>query len=504
MQRASLDDLTAAGPYDVLILGGGIYGLMACREAALRGLRVALVDRGDFGAETSHNSLKIMHGGIRYVQHLDFRRLRASVRERSFWQSAAPDLVRPMDFVIPLFGHGLRGPEVFGAAAALYGLAASGLKHPAYRGAGVISAGAAQERLGDLAPAGLTGGGIWKDGQIQDVNRLHMAVLRSGVEAGALAANHMEALSLLRDGTRVTGARLRDHVTGADAEIRAQVVVLCAGAATAKLAAPVIPDSAQRFPGFARATNLVVDHPPAAFGQGIVSRSQSDAVVNRGGRMFFLTPWQDRTIIGTFETPATPDQPRAVGDLTPFLQDIALAAPKLQLTRDKVLWMHQGLIPAESDDGPNAVQRMTRGTLVDHAAADGVGGLISTVGVKYTTARLIAERTIERACQQIPRTVPPAHSHRVPLPAAAPMTVDVTCDQSLERRIRDAFDREMAITLTDVVLRRSTLAERGALRTPGLLDRVLRLSANLQNWGADQIQTERHRLQRAVSAATPT
>ena len=501
MKRATVADL-AAEPFDILVVGGGIYGLMATREAALQGLRAALVDCADFGGATSHNSLKVMHGGIRYVQHLDFGRLRASARERAFWQAAAPELVRPMDFIIPLFGHGIRGPEAFAAAAALYRLASTGVRGPQYGGAGVVSARTAQIRLGDLAPDGLTGGGVWRDGQIQDVNRLHMAVLRAATDAGARAANHVEAMELVREGDAVTGARVRDNFTGAEGEVRARVTLCCAGAAARGLAAGVIPGVAPRFPEFARATNLVIDRPGGRVARGIVSRGRSDAVVDRGGRMFFVTPWQDRAIIGTHEAPSPERGPRAPEDVRHFLLDIQEAVPGLGLAEADILWVHQGLIPADIDDGPDKVRRMTRGTLIDHAEADGVGGLISVVGVKYTTARLVAARAIARACLQIGTTgAEPSISCQTPLPVTVPSPLDTASDAALEMQMREAFEHEMAVTLADAVIRRTCFAERGDLgvRAPDLKQRLLQAAARTQGWDSRRTAEELRGLERALA-----
>ena len=505
MKRATVSDL-AAEPLDVLVIGGGIYGMMTAREAALRGLRVALIEQGDFGGATSHNSLKVMHGGIRYVQHLDLGRLRASARERAFWQAAAPQLVRPMEFIIPLFGHGVRGPGAFAAAAALYTVASAGLRGPGYGGTGVVSADTARARLGDLAPAGLTGGGVWRDGQIEDVNRLHMGVLRSASEAGAMLSNHVEAVALVREGDAVTGARVRGKFTGNEGTVRAGVTVCCAGAATARLADGAIPGAPRRFPGFARATNLVIDRPADAVAKGIVSRGRSDAIVDRGGRMFFLTPWQGRAILGTHESPAPDATARDPAELRHFLEEINEAAPALDLAERDIVWVHQGLIPADADDGPNRVRRMTRGTLVDHAEADGVGGLLSVVGVKYTTARLIAERVITRAGRQLD-TPPadPAVSRRTCLPEVAPTSVDAGSDRALDARMRDAFENELAVTLSDVIIRRTDLAERGSLdfRDSVLKGRVLRAVSRVQGWDDRRMAQERAALDRALAEAAP-
>ncbi|MDO6587045.1 FAD-dependent oxidoreductase [Salipiger sp. 1_MG-2023] len=473
MRRATLDAF-GDEPFDVLVIGGGIYGLMAARDAALRGLRTALVERDDFGGATSHNSLKLMHGGIRYVQHLDFARLRASARERAFWQRAAAPICTPLEFTIPLFGHGIRGPEAFGAAAAIYTLASRGLRGPHYNGARAVGAKAARQRLGGFAPEGLSGGGVWRDGQLRDVNRLHMACLRAAIEAGALAANYMDASALISANGRVTGARLRDRLTGAEGQLRARVTLSCAGQAAAALARPHLRDPAV-FSGFLRATNLVVDREVGRRGFAVVSRSRSDAVVDRGGRMYFLTPWQGRTIIGTHESSLDHS---ADSDVDDFLSELALACPQLGLGRKDVLWVHRGVIPANIDDSRGGGKRHTRGSLLDHSG-QGLGGLISVAGVKYTTARLIAERAVDAALLQLGTGALPSTSFETPLPVDDSADPDPHSSDAgtLAQRLRRAADQEMATSLSDVTVRRTLWAETGLLNTPGVSEKLAAAAA---------------------------
>ncbi|EYD70367.1 FAD-dependent oxidoreductase [Limimaricola hongkongensis] len=497
MWRASLPDLAAAR-YDVLVIGGGIYGAMAAREAALRGLRTALVERDDFGGGTSHNSLKTIHGGIRYVQHLDFARLRASARERTFWLRAAPDLVRPLEFAIPLVGHGLRGPGAFAAVAALYGLGSAGTKGRGWPGARVVGRRRAAALLGDLAPGGLTGAGLWCDGQVSDTNRLLLATLRAATASGADIANYVEAETLIGARGRVVGARLRDRIDGGQAEIRARVTLCCAGPATGALAGALLGDAARaRFPRFARAMNLVLDRPAGARALGVISRAQADAVLDRGGRMYFLVPWQGRMMIGTHEAPHRDDAPGDApgddrADSAAFLAAIDAVCPELALGPGDVLHVHRGLIPADADDARSAVQRQTRGTLIDHRHADGTAGLISCVGVKYTTARLVAERMLGLAQSQLgadragPVGIPAREgawrSFATPLPVTPCDPVDPADPGALAARIRAAMREEMAMSLDDVLWRRCLLGETGALRGAGgdaLWRRAERIAAPL-------------------------
>ncbi|WP_095588104.1 FAD-dependent oxidoreductase [Actibacterium ureilyticum] len=465
MKRATLSELSQK-PYDLLVVGGGIYGVMAARDAALRGLRTAIVDGGDWGGQTSYNSLKLMHGGIRYVQHLDFARLRASARERAFWQRAGADVVTPLDFAIPMQGYGIKGPIAFGIAAQLYNLASAGLRGPHYGLAHAVGPRKARALMQDLAPADLTGGGVWRDGQIQDGNRLLLAALRAATDAGADAANHVLAEEPILHQGRVIGARLSDRISGGTAEVRAKVTLSCTGGAAAGFAAHVLPDGAaqQVFPKFARAMNLVIDRKLCARGIGIISRSRSDAVVDRGGRMYFLTPWQGRTIIGTHESPYVPGTDGHMPDpaqVQAFLDEINFAAPSLNLGPEDVAFCYSGLIPADIDDAAKAVQRQTRGTLIDHARHGGPAGLISSVGVKYTTARLIAERAVDLAMQQLDRPAVASQSFDAALPIGAP---GYDPDQPAAPQVARAVTDDMACTLEDLLFRRSLLAERGLLR----------------------------------------
>ena len=153
--------------FDIVVVGGGIYGACIVRDAAYRGLSVALVERGDFGHATSHNSLRLIHGGLRYLQHLDFRRVRQSIGEQNFWLRAAPHIVRPLKFVIPTYGHGTRGPAALWAGIQLYSLVAydrnRGVDENSQLPAGgVISRRALAETIPGLDGSDVNGGAIWR------------------------------------------------------------------------------------------------------------------------------------------------------------------------------------------------------------------------------------------------------------------------------------------------------------------------------------------------------
>lgn len=462
--RRDLDALRD-GSFDVLVIGGGIYGACVARDAALRGLRVALVERGDFGSETSHNSLKILHGGIRYTQHLDVPRLLDSARERRFWLTAAPELTRPQQFVIPLYGHGIKGPEAFRGAALMYNVLSARIRRGQVPAARVLSRARVAELMPALDAPGMTGGGAWHDGLIRDANRLLLAVLEDASQAGACVANHAGVVDLLGPSDRVEGALVEDRLTGRSFEIRARITVNCAGAGAAGVAARASRHalSSASFAPMARAMNLVVDRPPPAeAGFGFVSRRKSDAVVDRGGRMFFMVPWMGRTMIGTAHLPYEGD-PEAYrfseDEVAAFLAEINEAAPSLDIGRGEVAYCYAGLTPADIDDAVGEVKRKKRGNVIDHRAADGIDGLVSVVGIKWTTSRLVAERIVNHiggrlGCEGDGSAV------MCPL-AEATFREDPADDQALAERCRVAVADEMARRLDDVIFRRTRLGETG-------------------------------------------
>src|SRR6185312_6461503 len=191
-------DLSAlsTGEFDLLVVGGGICGAAAAWDAAQRGLSVALVERGDFSGATSAESLKVVHGGIRYLQHLDLPRVRESSRERSALLRIAPHLVHPFPFVVPAYGHGMRGPEALAAAFLAWAVLTAdrnrGIPDPDRRvpRGRIVSRREVLDWFPQLEQKDLTGAGMFWDGQMYNPPRLVWSFVRSALRAGAVAANH--------------------------------------------------------------------------------------------------------------------------------------------------------------------------------------------------------------------------------------------------------------------------------------------------------------------------
>jgi len=463
----------AAREWDVAVVGGGIYGAAVAWDAAQRGLSVALVEREDFSAGASWNSLKTIHGGMRYLQKLDLRRLRESARERATLLAIAPELVRPLPIMVPTYGHGTTGRE----ALALGLLLNEWLTRDRNRGlppshripaARSVSAAEALRLVPGLEPRGLTGAALWHDAQAAGTERLTLGFLHAAAGAGAAAANHAEAVSLLRSGGRVAGVAVSDTLCGATSEVRARVVVNAAGPWADELLAR---GGLRRAPApLLRARNVVLRRAPVA-PCAVGARSE--------GRFLFLVPWEGRTIVGTSYEPAgaPPTDPMA------FLDEASRAFPWAGIGRADATLVHEGLVPGRG----GASGLSTRPRLHDHEAEDGLPGLVSLQGVKYTTARAVAERAVDLVVRRLGRAAPACRTAVTPLPGARRLS------GSLEDRVLCAVRDEMALTLADAVLRRLDLGTAGPPRADEL-DPVARVMAAELGWDSGRERAERDAL----------
>lgn len=391
--------------YDLLVVGGGIYGACLAWDASLRGLSVALVEKADFASATSANSLKTIHGGLRYLQHADLPRMRESIRERSTLMRIAPHLVHPLPVVVPTYDHGLKGSEVMRLALWVNDWVSVdrnwSLPDPQKRipNGQVISAAECLQRLPGISTAGLTGGAIFYDAQVYNSERLVIAMLRSAVQAGAEVANNVEVAGFLQTGDRVTGVRAVDRQTGEPLEIQANFVVNTVGPWSQGL----MQQLPQRSPipgGLAKAMNFVTRPLFEGYAVGIsstVAYEDKDAVLKKGSRFLFIAPWRDRSLVGTWYAPfnGNPDEFTITeADIQAFLGEVNQAYPAANLKREDIEFVHGGLLPSTGSSKSGDVQLAKHYTLYDHRQ-DGIQGMLSVTGVKYTTARDVAEKTID-------------------------------------------------------------------------------------------------------------
>ena len=400
--------------FDVLIIGGGIYGASAAWDAASRGLSVALIETGDFGGATSSNSLKIIHGGLRYLQHGDFKRMRESIHERTVLMRIAPHLVHPLPCVMPTYGHALKGKEVMAVALFfndLVGFDRNGLEDPQKklpRGR-VISKAECQKLIPGVDSANLTGGALWYDCHVYNSERMLLAYLHSAAQAGAHLANYVQATGFLMKDNTVSGVKAREVFSQDEFDIRARLVINNSGPWVNE----VLGLAGGLYSGkkvlLSKTMNLVLRRQIIPqYAVGVPSKFEfvdSDAVINKGARLLFMKPWRHVTVVGTTHVPyhGDPASLRVTErDLQDFIDELSAAYPPAGLTRQDVAFFNWGLLPMESfNPRTGDVRLLKQYILRDHQTQDGVTGLLTVVGVKYTTARDVAEKSIDYALKKL-------------------------------------------------------------------------------------------------------
>jgi glycerol-3-phosphate dehydrogenase len=416
----------AAVEFDVVVVGGGVCGAATAWDAAQRGLTVALVERGDFSGATSAESLKVVHGGIRYLQHLDVARVRESSRERSALLRIAPHLVHPMPIVVPTYGHGMRGAEVLGAAFALLAILTAdrnrGIDDPARRlpPARLVGRGPVRAWFPEIDLGSPTGAGIFWDGQFYNPSRLVWAFVRSAMRAGCIAANYCEVTSLLRRNGRVTGVVVEDRLGAACIDLRARVVVNATGPYSDAFLGRMGVRPRRTTP-LSRDMALVV-HRSIVTGKGLALQTRyrdPDAILSRGRRHIFLIPWRHCTLIGVNSViwREDPDRLRVSrADLSAFLEEINEALPSLRLGFQDISLVMAGLLPVESRVSADGNVSFGKRALVhDHTRLDGVDGLITAISNRYTVARSVAERTVDLTFHKLGRAPAPCRTTVLPL-----------------------------------------------------------------------------------------
>ncbi len=413
--------------FDVLIVGGGSFGAAAAWDASLRGLKVALIERTDFAAGVSANSFRIVHGGIRYLQHSDLKRLWASCAERSALLRIAPHLVQPLPILVPTYGSGRDGKAFLGAGMLVYdaltprrnrGIADRSRHIPLTR---FMARDEALAHFPDLPGEGLTGGAVFADGQMYNPTRLVLAFVQSAVASGAIACNYVEARQFLRRGDRIVGVRACDTRAGVDMDVRARTVVNAAG----PWARHLLEASDMNPPGarvtYSRDTCFVV---PGRFDThyGVALRGRTrdpDAVLSRSTRHLFLVPWRQFSLVGVWhkvtDAPAdTVSLPRA--ELEQFIEEVNGAYPGLDLTPSHIRMANYGLVPF-GENAPDAVDLSygKRSPLIDHAREESIDGLVTLIGVRYTMARGDAANALDLVERKLGRTPRRPPTHREPL-----------------------------------------------------------------------------------------
>jgi glycerol-3-phosphate dehydrogenase len=407
--RRNPADLTAR-EYDVLIIGAGAFGAAAARDAAARGLRTALIEQSDFGGGASAECFKMVHGGIRYLQHADFKRLRSSCYERSTLLRIAPHLVQPLPIAIPTYGHGRRGRAFLGAGALAYDLLTidrnAGIRDPGRRigRSRFLSRSQVLKLFPHLAADDLSGAVVFEDGQMYNPARLVLAFVKSAVAAGATACNYVEALQFLWEGSAVRGVRARDRLSGEEFDVRARMTLNAAGPWADYLERGEQKFGAWKRAPFSRDAYFIVDRAPTSeYGVAVQGLSRDkDAVLGRATRHLFSVPWRDKTLLGVWHR-LFPDKPETAQveprEIDAWIAELNSVYPALELSADEVTFANCGLVPFGDTATETELSFGKESRITDHAE-HGISGLVSLVGIRFTTARGDAARALELLLRQ--------------------------------------------------------------------------------------------------------
>ncbi|MBE9169008.1 glycerol-3-phosphate dehydrogenase/oxidase [Pleurocapsales cyanobacterium LEGE 06147] len=520
--------------YDLAIVGGGIYGACIAWEASLRGLSVALVEKADFGSATSANSLKIIHGGLRYLQTADFKRMRESIHERTTLMRIAPHLVHPLPVLIPTYRRGMKGKEALYLAMKindLIGCDRNRFEDPQKHipNGRIISKQECQHLLPNIYSQGLTGGAIFHDAQVYNSERLTLSFLHSAEEIGAVVTNYVEVIGFLQTGDCVTGVQAKDILTGEKFEIRAKTVVNTCGPWINRVLSLAKPQQQAKIP-FAKAMNLVLRR--SLFETYAVGLSGSSNYCNHNSsRFLFIAPWRGKSIVGTYYTTCDRDPDNfqvTETDIHNFLEQINQTYPTANLNREDVAFVHKGLLPQAKVNSQTREPLLSKHYQLRDHSQEGLKGLISVVGVKYTTARDVAKKTVDLIFQSWRQKSPKSVSAKTPIYGGqiesfdtflhdainqAPYGLSREVMQSLVYNYGSTYPRvleyldpseelaivkaevlyavheEMAQKLSDVILRRTDLGSAGH---PS--NKILRLCAETMGaelgWSNAKIQQE--------------
>lgn len=476
LERMKRDLAALSGQtFDLLVIGGGIFGAGVARDAALRGLRVALIDKADFASSASSCSSKLIHGGFRYLEQYAFGLVAEACRERRILQLIAPHLVRPLPFLLPVYEGDPRSFAKIRLGMTLYDLMARYQNVAPHQS---LSPDAALVRESSLARHGLRGAVLFYDCQEDDARFCLENVLHAAV-CGAVCANYCEAAGFVTRGNRIAAARVTNQLGGSEAfEIAAHAFVNAAGPWVEAVADLCGFNGHRVALSPAKGVHLLL--PRLTQQHAIAFQSRRD------GRILFVIPWGEYSIVGTTDADWRGDPARVraePADIDYLLAEVRTVLPGGSARSSEIITTFAGIRALLRSGIVNPSRRSREHRVVRHGE-----NLVSIAGGKYTTYRAIAEEAVDLVCRLLGTRAAPCRTAEVPLPEHRP--------PSSKERIADApavyasdidhaCEHEMAVTVSDVMRRRTGLAlsRHGGTETAAA---VAELMAPLLGWSDDQ------------------
>ena len=399
-------DAVSRTTYDVAVVGAGINGAAIARDAARRGLSVVVVDKDDVCSGTSAWSSRLIHGGLRYLEHGEVALVHESLHDRERLLRIAPHLVTPMPFVVPLYPHNHKPAWMFRAGMVLFDALSIRKSVPRHRR---LSRKAVAVELPSLNREGFAGALRYYDGQVVFAERLVLETLLSAVDAGAVARTYTEVTKVVTEAGRAAGVAVRDRVTGEEATLHASVVVNAAGPWVDEVYKGL---SLPRFIGGTKGTHLIVDPFPGAPDVTVYYEARSD------NRPILVIPWNGRYLIGTTDDRFEGDLDTIAGteaEIDYLLAETNILLPRARLTREAIRYTYAGVRPLPYRPGatPGSIPRSH--LILTH---DEVANLVTVVGGKLTPHLSLGREVVDRIGSLLGRTLPLSTTDREPLPGA--------------------------------------------------------------------------------------
>jgi glycerol-3-phosphate dehydrogenase len=485
-------------PFDVIVIGAGINGAAVARDAAMRGLKVLLLDKGDISSGTTQWATRLIHGGLRYLQYYEFALVRESLKDREELLRMAPHLVKPLGFLVPVYDYMSRGKLMVQAGMIAYDALSydkSLGRHHIYDREQTL------ERYPGLNPEGLKGAAFYYDAQVEYAERIPVENAISAHENGAVVLTYTKVDRIVVEDGRATGVEFENLLGGGRYSAHAPVILNMAG--------PWVDEvlggmnwAEERMIGGTKGSHLIVDPFPGAPQTALYVEAQED------GRPYFIVPWNGRYLIGTTDIRYEDDLDYVEAseeEIQYLIEETNRVIPEANLTRGDVLFTYSGVrpLPYQPEGAEGGVTR--RHLLYDHVEKDPkIEGLISTIGGKLSTYPTLAREMVDEVYKKLGRKAPKSRTDKWPLPGSdtkdfeaftaefkatsglteelaerllkvygvrAPEVLDEAGDDHslrvplspsptvetglLGAEVLYAFRREMAQTLSDVLLRRT-------------------------------------------------
>jgi glycerol-3-phosphate dehydrogenase len=409
--------------FDIIIIGGGITGACLAWDAINRGLTVALIEKDDFGAATSSASSKLLHGGIRYLQQGRIDKVRESALERVHYQYIAPHLSHYVPFVVPTYTSLSKGKLLLRFGMLLYHIICLGqnrrLRDPAKKVPGwrMLNKKQLLQYIPNLASNHTTGAVLFQESHMYSSERMTLAFINSCIRKGAVAMNYICADDFIVADQKVSGIKATDMLSGQSLTIRAECVINAAG--------PWIPllnksiSTRRIVTAFSKGAHVVTLPITNNVAIALPTRKQSQSIINRGGRHVFIIPWRGHSLIGTtydaYDGELDEVRPTE-NNIEELISDINSAFGEIVLHRKDIKYSFAGIYPL-IDDVINT--KVYQGTgeyqIVDHKNTDNLDGLVTVFGAKYTTARLLAEKALNKIIYKFTKPLKSCQTKRLQL-----------------------------------------------------------------------------------------